>query len=156
MKPLPPLPYTRTLLTGQIQVIWEHLEKRGVYTRQGYICNGEVEAAIMLSNKTALWILQPLASWLRGQEHVAAVMELSNPYRKKYIGKLHKEVSAMLAQGTTMPHHVADWLVRSGLADFNAAMPGSSSKYYNGALTLGIYLQQFAEKYASAEKIPQP
>lgn len=155
MKPLPPTPYTRMLLTGECQVIWHHLEKKGNYSTQHYTCTSEVEAGIMQMHKTALWILQPLASWLRCQEHVCSVMQISNAGRAKEIGKLHAMVTRMMAASNTMPHHVANWLLESGLAIFDNAMPGKSSKYFEGALQLRIYLREYAAHYATTEKTPQ-
>jgi hypothetical protein len=156
MKPLPATPQMRTLLTGEIQIIWNHLEKKGSYSQQHYTTNSEVEAGIVYMNKTALWILQPLASWLRSQEHVCSVMQVSNAGRAKYVGKMHGMVNGMIANNNTMPGHVADWLNSTGLEMYNMAMPGKSSRFFEGSIQLRIYLQAFAEKYATGQKVPQP
>ncbi|WP_416437883.1 hypothetical protein [Phnomibacter sp. MR] len=151
-----PKPTHQSLLDETILITFYVPGKTG-YEKTHKTCQSPVEAGIVLSHLTALWILYPLASWLRSQEHVCSVMQMANAARRKPIGRMHSQVSKLMAHPTTMPHHVADWLQLEGLQLMAEAMPGRSSRYYMGSLALQVQLQQYATQYASGTiEAPSP
>lgn len=147
-----PKPSYQALLDETFLVTF-YVPGKTAYEKTHKTCQSPVECGTVLSHQTALWILYPLSSWLRSQEHVCSVMQIANVARRKPIGRMHSQVSKLMAHPTTMPHHVADWLQLEGLQLMADAMPGRSSRYYHGSLALQVQLQQFVQQYASNTEV---
>lgn len=92
----------------------------------------------------AKWLIAPLLSWCKQQEHQAAVLQISYANRKEHIYKLTRLVKAFVALPVITQVQLADFLQYKALPLLENAFPGKTSKYFDYTNNLRDYLQQHA------------
>lgn len=123
---------------------------KGVENKHTLFETDREKAVAIWETKYCQWVLQPLNSWCKQQEHLASVQMFTYSGRKDPICKLAKLIRTYLDLPVVTKVQTAILINDRALLLLAEAMPGRSSKYYQHSVEIKDLLLKFADNIINA------